>query len=96
MIAVLSVGNSSVYGSSRTLAALAEQGQAPKYRRQSLNSCVLNSNDEGRGLGIGGRATADKSLVVISHRSCLSAIPPSMDPHVLLLPLPSRAKPPSS
>jgi len=30
MIAVLSVGNSSVYGSSRTLCALAEQGQAPK------------------------------------------------------------------
>lgn len=30
MIAVLSVGNSSVYGSSRTLAALAEQGMAPK------------------------------------------------------------------
>lgn len=30
MIAVLSVGNSSVYGSSRTLAALAEQKQAPK------------------------------------------------------------------
>jgi amino acid transporter len=30
MIAVLSVGNSSVYGSSRTLAALAEAGQAPK------------------------------------------------------------------
>ncbi|PMD28170.1 amino acid permease [Hyaloscypha hepaticicola] len=30
MIAVLSVGNSSVYGSSRTLAALAEQHQAPK------------------------------------------------------------------
>lgn len=30
MIAVLSVGNSAVYGSSRTLAALAEQGQAPK------------------------------------------------------------------
>lgn len=30
MVAVLSVGNSSVYGSSRTLAALAEQGQAPK------------------------------------------------------------------
>lgn len=29
MIAVLSVGNSSVYGSSRTLAALADQGQAP-------------------------------------------------------------------
>ncbi|KAF8544795.1 amino acid transporter [Trichophaea hybrida] len=29
MVAVLSVGNSSVYGSSRTLAALAEQGQAP-------------------------------------------------------------------
>lgn len=31
MIAVLSVGNSSVYGSSRTLAALADQGQAPKF-----------------------------------------------------------------
>jgi len=30
MIAVLSVGNSSIYGSSRTLAALAEQGQAPR------------------------------------------------------------------
>jgi amino acid transporter len=29
MIAVCSVGNSAVYGSSRTLAALAEQGQAP-------------------------------------------------------------------
>lgn len=33
LIAVLSVGNSSVYGSSRTLAALADQGQAPKVRR---------------------------------------------------------------
>lgn len=31
MIAVLSVGNSSVYGSSRTLAALSEMGQAPKF-----------------------------------------------------------------
>lgn len=31
MIAVLSVGNASVYGSSRTLAALAEQGQAPRF-----------------------------------------------------------------
>ena len=30
MLAVISVGNSAVYGSSRTLAALAEQGQAPK------------------------------------------------------------------
>ncbi|OQV01873.1 hypothetical protein CLAIMM_07163 [Cladophialophora immunda] len=30
LIAVLSVGNSSVYGSSRTLAALADMGQAPK------------------------------------------------------------------
>lgn len=29
MIAVLSVGNSAIYGSSRTLAALAEQGQGP-------------------------------------------------------------------
>ncbi|KAK9467061.1 amino acid permease-domain-containing protein [Lipomyces arxii] len=31
MIAVLSVGNSSVYGCSRTLASLAEMGQAPKF-----------------------------------------------------------------
>ncbi|KAF2192807.1 AAT family amino acid transporter [Zopfia rhizophila CBS 207.26] len=30
MIAVLSVGNSSIYGSSRTIAALADRGQAPK------------------------------------------------------------------
>jgi yeast amino acid transporter len=30
LVAVLSVGNSSVFGSSRTLAALADQGQAPK------------------------------------------------------------------
>lgn len=30
LIAVLSVGNSSVYGSSRTMAALADRGQAPK------------------------------------------------------------------
>ena len=30
MVAVCSVGNSSIYGSSRTLAALAEQGQAPQ------------------------------------------------------------------
>ena len=31
MLAVISVGNSAVYGSSRTLAALAEQGQAPRF-----------------------------------------------------------------
>jgi amino acid transporter len=31
MIAVISVGNSAVYGASRTLAALAEQGQAPRF-----------------------------------------------------------------
>ena len=31
MIAVISVGNSSIYGSSRTLAALAEQRQAPHF-----------------------------------------------------------------
>lgn len=30
LIAVLSVGNSSIYGSSRTLAALADRGQAPR------------------------------------------------------------------
>ncbi|EER25957.1 general amino-acid permease GAP1, putative [Coccidioides posadasii C735 delta SOWgp] len=31
MLAVLSVGNSAIYGSSRTLAALAEQHQAPRF-----------------------------------------------------------------
>ena len=31
LIAVLSVGNSSIYGASRTLAALADRGQAPKF-----------------------------------------------------------------
>ncbi|KAJ5692715.1 hypothetical protein N7462_002138 [Penicillium macrosclerotiorum] len=31
LIAVLSVGNSSVYGASRTLSALADQGQAPRF-----------------------------------------------------------------
>ncbi|KAL2065030.1 hypothetical protein VTL71DRAFT_4170 [Oculimacula yallundae] len=31
LIAVLSVGNSAIFGSSRTLAALADQGQAPKF-----------------------------------------------------------------
>ena len=31
LVAVLSVGNSSIFGSSRTLAALADQGQAPKF-----------------------------------------------------------------
>ncbi|MCJ1306417.1 glyceraldehyde-3-phosphate dehydrogenase 1 [Agyrium rufum] len=31
MISVLSVGNSAIYASSRTLAALAEQGQAPRF-----------------------------------------------------------------
>lgn len=31
LVAVLSVGNSSVYGASRTLAALADMGMAPKF-----------------------------------------------------------------
>ncbi|GAB7351218.1 hypothetical protein MBLNU459_g1654t1 [Dothideomycetes sp. NU459] len=31
LIAVLSVGNTSIYGASRTLAALADRGQAPKF-----------------------------------------------------------------
>lgn len=31
LIAVLSVGNSAIYGSSRTLAALADRGQAPAF-----------------------------------------------------------------
>lgn len=31
LVAVVSVGNSSVFGSSRTLAALADQGQAPRF-----------------------------------------------------------------
>ena len=42
MIAVISVGNSAVFGSSRTLAALAEQGQAP--------SCFAYIDRQGRPL----------------------------------------------
>ena len=45
MIAVLSVGNSSIYGSSRTLAALADQGQAPHFLsyidRQGRPLCAI-------------------------------------------------------
>ena len=45
MIAVLSVGNSSIYGSSRTLAALADQGQAPRFLsyidRQGRPLCAI-------------------------------------------------------
>jgi len=49
MIAVLSVGNSSVYGSSRTLAALAEQGQAPRIlayidrKGRPMSAIILSS-----------------------------------------------------
>jgi yeast amino acid transporter len=41
MIAVLSVGNSAVYGSSRTLAALADRGQAPKIFGFSARFALL-------------------------------------------------------
>jgi amino acid transporter len=50
MISVLSVGNSSIYGSSRTLAALAEQRQAPRFlayvdrRGRPLCAIVLSSS----------------------------------------------------
>lgn len=50
MISVLSVGNSAVYGSSRTLAALAEQGQAPRLLayidrkgRPLVSICIASS-----------------------------------------------------
>ncbi|EJT73465.1 hypothetical protein GGTG_10303 [Gaeumannomyces tritici R3-111a-1] len=50
LIAVLSVGNSSVFGSSRTLAALADQGQAPRIlsyvdrRGRPLVAILLSSS----------------------------------------------------
>lgn len=37
-------------------------------RRQSFDSCILNGNDERRGLGIGGGGTADKFRVVVRHQ----------------------------
>lgn len=81
LISVLSVGNSSIYGSSRTLAALAEQGQAPRilaYIDRSgrpLVSIIVASV-----LGLlcyvvaGGQATANTALNWLYSLSGLSSI----------------------
>jgi yeast amino acid transporter len=81
LISVLSVGNSSVFGSSRTLAALAEQGQAPKILgyidrkgRPLVSICVASS------LGLlcyvvaGGQETANTALNWLYSLSGLSSI----------------------
>lgn len=81
LIAVLSVGNSSIYGSSRTLAALAEQGQAPKIlayidrQGRPLVAIILASV-----LGLlcyvvaGGQETASTALNWLYSLSGLSSI----------------------
>lgn len=81
LIAVLSVGNSSIYGSSRTLAALADQGQAPKIlgyidrQGRPLVSIIVASV-----LGLlcyvvaGGQATANTALNWLYSLSGLSSI----------------------
>jgi amino acid transporter len=81
LIAVLSVGNSSIYGSSRTLAALAEQGQAPRIlayidrRGRPLVSIIFASV-----LGLlcyvvaGGQKTANTALNWLYSLSGLSSI----------------------
>ncbi len=81
LIAVLSVGNSSIYGSSRTLAALAEQGQAPNIlayidrQGRPLVSIIVASV-----LGLlcyvvaGGQATANTALNWLYSLSGLSSI----------------------
>lgn len=81
LIAVLSVGNSSIYGSSRTLAALAEQGQAPRIlayidrRGRPLVSIIVASI-----LGLlcyvvaGGQHTAGVALNWLYSLSGLSSI----------------------
>ncbi|KAI6713730.1 hypothetical protein JHW43_003757 [Diplocarpon mali] len=81
LIAVLSVGNSSIYGSSRTLCALAEQGQAPRIfayidrKGRPLVSICLASF-----LGLlcyvvaGGQETANTALNWLYSLSGLSSI----------------------
>ena len=81
LIAVLSVGNSSIYGSSRTLAALAEQGQAPRIlayidrKGRPLVSIIVASV-----LGLlcyvvaGGQQTANTALNWLYSLSGLSSI----------------------
>lgn len=81
LIAVLSVGNSSIYGSSRTLAALAEQGQAPRIlgyvdrRGRPLVSIIIAS-----ALGLlcyvvaGGTETSSTALNWLYSLSGLSSI----------------------
>jgi len=81
LISVLSVGNSSIYGSSRTLAALAEQGQAPRFlayidrKGRPLFAIIIASV-----LGLlcyvvaGGQDTADTALNWLYSLSGLSSL----------------------
>ncbi|KAL7266644.1 histidine permease [Rhizina undulata] len=76
MIAVLSVGNSSVFGSSRTLAALAEQGQAPRIfayidrRGRPIVGIALSA-----ALGLlGYLAASDKQTVAFNWMLALSGL----------------------
>jgi amino acid transporter len=81
LIAVLSVGNSSIYGSSRTLAALAEQGQAPRILayidrrgRPLVAICVASVLGLLCFVAAGGQGTAGTALNWLYSLSGLSSI----------------------
>jgi amino acid transporter len=81
LISVLSVGNSSVFGSSRTLAALAEQGQAPKIlsyidRKGRPMVAILVASTLGFLCYVvaGGQSTANTALDWLYSLSGLSSI----------------------
>ncbi|KAI9645296.1 histidine permease [Ciborinia camelliae] len=81
LIAVLSVGNSSIYGSSRTLAALAEQGQAPKMfayidRKGRPTIAIIFASILGLLCYVvaGGQATANTALSWLYSLSGLSSL----------------------
>ncbi|QSZ30950.1 hypothetical protein DSL72_000509 [Monilinia vaccinii-corymbosi] len=81
LIAVLSVGNSSIYGSSRTIAALAEQGQAPKIfayidRKGRPLAAIIFASIIGFLCYVvaGGQATASTALGWLYSISGLSSI----------------------
>lgn len=79
MIAVLSVGNSSVYGSSRTLTALAEQKQAPKIfayidRNGRPVFSIMLSSSFGLLAFLAASSSEDKAFLWMQALSGLSSI----------------------
>lgn len=79
MIAVLSVGNSSVYGSSRTITALAEQKQAPKIfayidRNGRPVFSIMLSSSFGLLAFLAASSSEDKAFLWMQALSGLSSI----------------------